>query len=157
MTKPTKWPLRPAKTQISLGICPVWSVFAVRSMGSWGPNGSSCGQRRLWSDWADGLTVILLVLSWGSSNGVEGQIAENYLTRIQLEWSKSHLPQQHYDWISVIYSKETVVTIKQNTEKKKQVTLLENFLNNYFLRWHQLRWMFIFDTIKWARSCENVS
>ena len=25
MTKPTKWPLRPAKTQISLGICPVWS------------------------------------------------------------------------------------------------------------------------------------
>ena len=31
MTKPTKW-LRPAKTQISLGICPVWSVFAVHSM-----------------------------------------------------------------------------------------------------------------------------
>ena len=25
MTKPTKWPLRPAKTQISLGIRPVWS------------------------------------------------------------------------------------------------------------------------------------
>ena len=28
-------------------------VFAVRSMGSWGPDVSSCGQRRLWSDWAD--------------------------------------------------------------------------------------------------------
>ena len=28
-------------------------VFAVRSVGSWGPNVSSCGQRRLWSDWAD--------------------------------------------------------------------------------------------------------
>ena len=25
MTKPTKWPVRPAKTQISLGFCPVWS------------------------------------------------------------------------------------------------------------------------------------
>ena len=25
MTKPTKWPMRPAKTQISLGICKVWS------------------------------------------------------------------------------------------------------------------------------------
>ena len=25
MTKPTKWPVRPAKTQISLGIRPVWS------------------------------------------------------------------------------------------------------------------------------------
>ena len=30
MTKPTKWPVRPVQTQISLGICPVWSVFAVR-------------------------------------------------------------------------------------------------------------------------------
>ena len=25
MTKPAKWPVCPAKTQISLGICPVWS------------------------------------------------------------------------------------------------------------------------------------
>ena len=25
MTKPTKWPVHPAKTHISLGICPVWS------------------------------------------------------------------------------------------------------------------------------------
>ena len=28
-------------------------VFAVSSMGSSGPKLSSCGQRRLWSDWAD--------------------------------------------------------------------------------------------------------
>ena len=28
-------------------------VFAVRSMGSWGPNVSICGQRRLWPDWAN--------------------------------------------------------------------------------------------------------
>ena len=54
MTKPTKW-LRPAKTQISLGI-------AVGSMGSRGPKLSSCGQRRLWSDWAD--TQADLCLSW---------------------------------------------------------------------------------------------
>ena len=53
MTNPTKWSVRPAQIQISLGIPPVWSVFAVHSMGSWGPNVSSCGQRRLWSDWAD--------------------------------------------------------------------------------------------------------
>ena len=45
--------VRPAKTQISLGIRPVWSVFAVRSVGSLGPELSSCGQRRLRSDWAD--------------------------------------------------------------------------------------------------------
>ena len=34
MTKLTKWHVRPAKPQISLCICPVWSVFAVHSVGS---------------------------------------------------------------------------------------------------------------------------
>ena len=31
----------------------LYRVFAVRSMGSLGPKLSSCGQRRLGSDWAD--------------------------------------------------------------------------------------------------------
>ena len=37
LTKPTKWHVRPAKTQISLGICPVWSqslLSAWRKLGS---------------------------------------------------------------------------------------------------------------------------
>ena len=37
-------------------------VFAVHSMDSWGPNVSSCGQRRRWSDWAD--TQADLSLLW---------------------------------------------------------------------------------------------
>ena len=37
-TKPTKWPLCPAKTQISLGICPVWSES---SLSTWRSIGSS--------------------------------------------------------------------------------------------------------------------
>ena len=53
MTKPTKWHVRPAKTQVSLGIRPVWSVS------------SSCAQlvakdlsflhadSENWSDWED--------------------------------------------------------------------------------------------------------
>ena len=32
--KTNKMTVRPAKTQINLGIHPVWSVFSVRSMGS---------------------------------------------------------------------------------------------------------------------------
>ena len=56
-TKPTKWSMHPAK--ISLGIRPVWSVFAVCS----GPKLSSCGQRRLQSDWADAHAD--LSLRWG--------------------------------------------------------------------------------------------
>ena len=68
MRKPTKWHVRPEKTQISLGIRPVWSVFTVCSIGSLGPNVSSRGQRRLRSDWADlSAQVILLVLSCGGS------------------------------------------------------------------------------------------
>ena len=43
----------PAKTQISLGIRPVWSVFAVRMKKAWVLSYPLSAQRRLWSDWAD--------------------------------------------------------------------------------------------------------
>ena len=58
MTKPTKWHVRPAKTQISLSQL------------------SSCGQRRLWIDYVDAQADLnlrwahmpfLLVLLWGGS------------------------------------------------------------------------------------------
>ena len=47
--------VRPANTEISLGISPVWleSSFVVRSMDNQGHKGPSCGQRRLWSYYAD--------------------------------------------------------------------------------------------------------
>ena len=47
-TKPTKCHVRPAKTQISLNIRPVWSVFAVNFMGSSEPKLCSSRQQRLW-------------------------------------------------------------------------------------------------------------
>ena len=70
-TKPTKWPVRPAKTQISLGICPVWSeclLSAWKKLGSlathWAHNEDSdqTGRmpRLIWV--FAGRTVILLVL-----------------------------------------------------------------------------------------------
>ena len=51
MTKSTKWHVRPAKTQISLGIRPVWSES---SLSAWRKFGSLATHwaRRLWSDWA---------------------------------------------------------------------------------------------------------
>ena len=52
----TKLHVHPAKTQISLGIRPVWSESSLYA--EWvvkGPKLSSCGQRRLWSDWADAI------------------------------------------------------------------------------------------------------
>ena len=53
MTKPTKWLLRPAKTQNSLGIHPVWSeslLSAWRTLGSLATHWACSGD---WPDWAD--------------------------------------------------------------------------------------------------------
>ena len=53
MTKPTKWPLRPVKTQINLGVCPVWLeslLSAWRNIGSSATHWAHCED---WSDCAD--------------------------------------------------------------------------------------------------------
>ena len=76
MTKPTKWHVRPAKTQISLGIRPVWSES---SLSAWRNHGSLATQK-VHSEDSDRTgrmprliwvflvcTATLLVLSWGSS------------------------------------------------------------------------------------------
>ena len=89
MTKPLKWHVRPAKTQISLGIRPVWSessLSAWRKLGSlaihWAQSEDSdkTGRiRRLMWVFA-GRTVILLALSWGSS--YLGQQGEEHTVNI---------------------------------------------------------------------------
>ena len=61
MTKPTKWHMHPTKTQISLGIRPIWSESSLCAQ-CVAKDPSSCGQQRL------GAQVILLVLSCCSSN-----------------------------------------------------------------------------------------
>ena len=53
MTKPIKWLVHPAKTQISLGVCPVWSVFAVAMNKAWVLSYPLRAQQRLWSDLVD--------------------------------------------------------------------------------------------------------
>ena len=58
MTKPIKWPARPAKTQISLGIHTVWSeprLFAVCMKKPCVLSYRMSARRRLWSDWPDAL------------------------------------------------------------------------------------------------------
>ena len=71
--KTNKMTVRPAKTQITFGIRPVWSKSSLCALHSQGPKASSCGQRRLirlgeCPGWVfAGRTVTLLVLSWGGS------------------------------------------------------------------------------------------
>ena len=69
--KTNKMSVRPGKTQISLGIRPDWSVFAVRMKKAWVLSYPLSAVPRLWSDWQmprliwvfDGRTLILFVLS----------------------------------------------------------------------------------------------
>ena len=69
MTKPTKWHVRPAKTQISLGIRPVWSESSLCAQ--WVAKDSSFlhadSEDSGWSESSLGAHAILLVLSWGGS------------------------------------------------------------------------------------------
>ena len=82
MTKPTKWHVRPAKTRISMGICPDCSES---SLSAWGKLGSLLTIERIakilirlggcpgWSESSLGSHAILLVLSWGGSINVDIQ------------------------------------------------------------------------------------
>ena len=74
--KMAKWHVRPAKTHISLGICPVWSESSLstwRKLGTlathWAHSEDSDQTGRMPRPiWVFvGRTVILLVLSWGGS------------------------------------------------------------------------------------------
>ena len=51
MTNPTKWPVHPVNTQISLGICPIWSPFYSYPLSA---------QWRLLSDWIDAQSDLCL-------------------------------------------------------------------------------------------------
>ena len=67
MTKPKKWHVRQAKTQISLGIRPVWSESSLSAWRNLGPLATSMGGCPGWSESTLGAHAILFVLSWGGS------------------------------------------------------------------------------------------
>ena len=64
--KTNRMSVRPAKTQISLVIHPVWSVFAFRLKKAWGLSYQLSAQRRLCSDWVDAQAD--LSLRWAHSH-----------------------------------------------------------------------------------------
>ena len=60
MTKPTKWPVRKAKTQISLGIRPVWSES---SLSAWRKLGSLATEHSKDSDQTGGMPRLIWVFA----------------------------------------------------------------------------------------------
>ena len=116
MTKPTKWHVRPAKTQISLGIRPVWSessLSAWRKLGSlathWAHSEDSdqSGQKPRLIHIFAGCTVILLVLSWGGSFSNRKLVVpllykwgESFrVNRCPKLWGKSKKPFSYLDYL----------------------------------------------------------
>ena len=69
MTKPTKWHVHPANSQISLGIRPVWSESSLSAWGKLGSLATHWVHREDWSDWADAQAD--LSLHWAHSQFVE--------------------------------------------------------------------------------------
>ena len=53
MTKPTQWHVRPAKTQISLGIHPVWSESSLSAWRKLRSLATNWAHSKYWSDWTD--------------------------------------------------------------------------------------------------------
>ena len=78
MTKPTKWHVHPAKTQIRLGIPSLDRVFAVRMKKAWVLSYPLSAQRRRWSDWADAQAD--LSLRWAHSHFV-GFVMKRFISR----------------------------------------------------------------------------
>ena len=66
MTKPTKWHVHPAKTQISLGFCPVWSESSLPAWRKLGSLATHCVHSEDWSNWADAQAN--LSLRWAHSH-----------------------------------------------------------------------------------------
>ena len=62
MTIPTKWPVRPTKTKVSLGIHPVWSESSLSPWRNIGSLATHWAHREEWSDWVDALADLSLRL-----------------------------------------------------------------------------------------------
>ena len=124
ISKPTKWSVHPAKTQISMGIAQrrLRSAWASAqsdqsSLPTWRNIGSSATHwataktliRLCWSESLLGAQIILLVLSWGGSNAYNQPcwlpIIQTLITSTVQNFSEcltSLLPDlAHICWISV--------------------------------------------------------
>ena len=90
MTKPTKWYMRPAKTQISMCICPVWSESSLSAWRKIVSLATHWIHSKDWSDWAD--TQADLSLRWAHSHFV-GFVMSRLFPKI---WAVSKIIPHNY-------------------------------------------------------------
>ena len=101
MTKPTKWHVRPAKTQVSLGIRPVWLESSLSAWGKLGSLATHWAHSEDWSVWA--VAQADLSVCWVHSHFVSFVMRRlklyflntcvviNSQTEVNIDWSNSKL------------------------------------------------------------------
>ena len=155
VTKPTKWHVRPAKTQISLGIRPVWSEYSLCA--HWVAKEPSFLHADSEDSDQSGRMPRLIWVFAGRTCPFVGFVmrrlistylymwydVENYFTLHSGILCVSHISRkrtQTVSWLNMI-----LLT--------KSIKILENLRNDRWWLWQSYTAFIII----WARSCENVS
>ena len=97
MTKPTKWHVCPAKTQISLGIRPIWSESSLSVWRKLGSSSTHWAHSKDWSDWADAQADL------------------------SLHWAHSHFVGYVMRWLSFYYNLQLPVKRHSGNKMLKQI------------------------------------
>ena len=154
MTKPTKWHVHPAKTQISLGIHPVWSVQNQQN--------GVCAQWRLRSAWASIQSDQSSRSAWRNL----GFLATHWAHSEDSDqtgrcpcWSKSSLGAQSFCW----FCHEAVHLISRNGSLKELLLPYKSEKNwqqkkkccNYPRIWTVLVWFS--HTVKCPEGADDMS
>ena len=130
MTKPPKWHMHPAKTQISLHICPVWSFVAVCMKKAWVLSYPLSAQWRHWSDQTDAQGD--LSLRWAHSSFC--WFCHEAAQLLVAGWPHITLMQQAF--YRLIYSKYP----KKHTSPTTCITILDLIPSNVMWpkQWHDM-------------------
>ena len=92
MTKPSKWSVHPAKTQISPGIRPVWSESSLSALRNSGSSATHWAHNEDWSDWADAQAD--LSICWVHSHFV-GNVMSRLMLSSLSEARNSESPEEY--------------------------------------------------------------
>ena len=165
MTKPTKWPVRPAKTQVSLGIRPVWSekfslglrpVWSESSLSAWrklGQHWVFCNQhpetilhlfyycekvKTFWADlktWLEIKANIILQLT--VKNLLFSKQALNVLLNYLLLLAKYHIYRTKF-FTNQISMENFIIYVRKKFQNEKYIAKLHNKQDTFSAKWSAL-------------------
>ena len=152
MTKPTKWHVRPAKTDQPGHPPSLIRGFAMCFMGNLGPNLSSGGQRRFWSDWVDAPADLSLCWAHRSFCWFCHEVPHSFIIRFTVcdEWQiwATSWQNQQTDKCADAQADLSLCWVHMSFCWHSLGCKLELWI------WHLLLWQFdIFSLISWRIMC----